>query len=280
MDFAVSTWLWTSPFSTKTIELFPKISAMGFSHVEIPVEDPDLIDAKVVAKALEDHGLKAILCAAFGPSRDLTHDDSKVHQVCKDYVYRCFDLCHAWDCKFVAGPMYSAVGKARLVSPEQRKIEWNRAVTNLREICERAEKESLSIALEPLNRFESDLINTAQDVVNLVSDINHPAARILLDSFHMTIEERDLEAAIRLAGDKLIHVQVSENYRGAPGTGLTNWEAIKRGLAAIGYDDVISIESFTPNVQELAGAVCIWKPFAESQYQFAEDGLRFLKETF
>ena len=280
MDFGVSTWLWTSPFSTKTIELFPKISAMGFSHVEIPVEDPDLIDAKLVAKALENNGLKAILCAAFGPTRDLTHEDPNVHQVCKDYVYRCFELCHAWHCNFVAGPMYSAVGKARLVSPEQRKIEWNRAVTNLREICERAEKESLSIALEPLNRFESDLINTTHDVVNLVNDIDHPAARILLDSFHMTIEERDLEAAIQLAGDKLIHVQVSENYRGAPGSGLTNWAAIKRGLAAIGYDDVISIESFTPNVQELAGAVCIWKPFAESQDVFAEDGLRFLKETF
>lgn len=280
MDFAVSTWLWTSPFNTKSISLFPKIKSMGFTHVEIPVEDPSLIDPKIIATALEDNQLKAILCAAFGPTRDLTHEDPTVHQICKDYVYQCFDLCHSWNCKFVAGPMYSAVGKARLVSPDQRKHEWNLAVSNLKEICIRAEKESLSIALEPLNRFESDLVNTANDVMKLVEDINHPAARILLDSFHMTIEERDLEEAIISVGDKLIHVQVSENYRGAPGTGLTDWEAIKRGLNTIGYNDVISIESFTPNVKELAGAVCIWKPFAESQDDFAKDGLSFLKKKF
>lgn len=253
---------------------------MGFTHVEIPVEDPSLIDPKIVAEALKENNLTAILCGAFGPSRDLTHEDPAVHQHCKDYVYRCFDFCHAWDCSFVAGPMYSAVGKARLVSPEQRAKEWNLAVKNLRDICERAGKESLSIALESLNRFETDLVNTTKDLVRLVNDIDHPSVRILLDSFHLTIEERDLEAAFRLAGDKLIHVQVSENYRGAPGTGLTDWDAIKRGLDAIAYDDVISIESFTPNVQELAGAVCIWKPFAETQDQFAIDGLRFLTEKF
>jgi len=280
MDYGVSTWLWTSPFTSETIKLFPKISAMGFSHVEIPVEDPALINVDSVAKALQENNLRAVLCAAFGPSRDLTHDDPAVHQVCKEYVYRCFDLCHAWDCTFVAGPMYSAVGKARLVSPEQRQIEWQRGVDNLSEICERAGNENLSIALEPLNRFESDLVNTASDVLKLVTDINHPSAKILLDSFHMTIEERDLEEAIIATGDKLIHLQVSENYRGAPGTGLTDWDAIKRGLDAINYQGVISIESFTPNVQELAGAVCIWKPFAESQDKFAEDGLNFLKNKF
>jgi len=280
MDFAVSTWLWTSPFKTETSSLFPKIKELGFTHVEIPVEDPDLIDANVIAKSLKDNGLKAILCAAFGPTRDLTHEDPKIHQNCKDYVNQCFDLCHSWDCKFVAGPMNSAVGKARLVSPEQRQTEWNLAVSNLRDICERAEKESLSIALEPLNRFESDLVNTAKDVLKLIEDINHPAAKVLLDSFHMTIEERNLEEAITLVGDKLVHMQVSENYRGSPGTGLTDWDAINKGLNNISYNEVISIESFTPNVKELAGAVCIWKPFAESQDAFAKDGLHFLKEKF
>ena len=280
MKFGVSTWLWTSPFETKSVELFSKIKKMGFSHVEIPVEDPSIIDAKIVKEALIDNELTAILCGAFGPTRDLTHNDSKVHQVCKDYVYQCFDFCHEWGCDFVAGPMYSAVGKARQVPESQRQKEWEMAVINLREICERAGKESLSIALEPLNRFESDLVNTTNDVVKLVNDIDHSSARILLDSFHMTIEERDLEQAFINAGDKLIHVQVSENYRGAPGTGLTNWDAIKRGLSAINYNGVISIESFTPNVQELAGAVCIWKPFTETQDEFAVEGLSFLKSKF
>ena len=280
MNFGVSTWLWTSPFNDDSISLFPKIKDFGFTHVEIPVEDPTLFDPHLVKSALEEHDLQAVLCGAFGPTRDLTHEDPKIHQQCKDYVYRCFDLCHIWDCEFVAGPMYSAVGKTRLLPPDERQREWDLAVSNLREICERAGAESLSIALEPLNRFESDLVNTASDVVNMVNDINHPAARVLLDSFHMTIEERDLTEAFKTAGDKLIHVQVSENYRGAPGTGLTNWDAIKAGLDAIDYKGIISIESFTPNVQELAGAVCIWKPFAKTQDDFAKDGLAFLRSKF
>ena len=253
---------------------------MGFTHVEIPVEDPDLINPKKVANALKEHNLKAIVCGAFGPSRDLTHEDPKVHQQCFDYLDRCFDLCLDWDTNFVAGPMYSAVGKARLLPPDERKKEWDLAISNLRKVCERAAENNLFIALESLNRFETDLVNTSEDLIRMVKDINHPSAKILLDSFHMTIEERNLEEAIKLAGDHLIHVQVSENYRGSPGSGQTRWDDFKSGLDAINYDGVITIESFTPNVQELAGAVCIWKPFSESQDQFAKDGLAFLKQHF
>ena len=277
IDFGVSTWLWTSPFSTDTISLFPKIKAMGFSHVEIPIEDPDIIDAGVVYRALADHGLKPVACGAFGPSRDLTHEDPAVHQQCFDYIAKCLDMCLELKAGFLAGPMYSAVGKARLVPPEQRNTEWSRAVDNLREVCQMAADRQLEIALEPLNRFESDLVNTAEDVVRLIEDINHPAAKILLDSFHMSLEERDMEAAIRTAGDRLIHVQVSENYRGTPGTGQTPWGALRRGLETIGYRGVVSIESFTPHVQELAGAVCIWKTLAPSQDGFASEGLAFLR---
>jgi D-psicose/D-tagatose/L-ribulose 3-epimerase len=176
--------------------------------------------------------------------------------------------------------MYSAVGKARMVSPEQRKIEWQLAVQNLRIVCEMAADRGLEIALEPLNRFESDLINTAEDVLRLVKEINHPAAKIILDGFHMNIEEPNIVAAIKTAGDLLIHVQVSENYRGTPGTGQTNWAAYKEGLEAINYKGVISIESFTPANQELAAAVCIWHPLAESQDLFATEGLAFLESTF
>jgi len=278
IKFGVSTWLWTSPFNTETVALFPKIKSMGYDAVEIPVEYPELIDGQKVKEALLENGLQAIVCGAFGPTRDLTNDDSAVHKVCFDYITECFKLCNAWDAKFLAGPMYSAVGKARMVSPEQRKVEWDLAVKNIRKVCELAQQHGLMIALEPLNRFESDLINTAADVMRLIKDVNHSAAKVLLDGFHMAIEERDLEAAITLAGDKLIHVQVSENYRGTPGTGQTPWNSFKAGLKKINYSGVVSIESFTPEIKELAGAVCIWRNLAESQDDFAQDGITFLKK--
>lgn len=278
ITFGASTWLWTSPFQTKTIDLFPRIKKMGFDAVEIPVEDPALIDVKEVKSALEANGLQPIICGAFGPSRDLTHDDSAFHQNCFDYLRDCFEISNALGARFVAGPMYSAVGKARLVPDEQRKIEWERAVNNLHEVCQMAASMGQEIALETLNRFETDLVNTAKDLMKLVNDINHPAAKVLMDGFHLSIEEANLEEAFRTVGDRLIHVQVSENHRGIPGTGQTNWDSFRRGLEAVGYRGVVSIESFTPHVQELAGAVCIWKSFAPTQDEFAERGLRFLKE--
>ncbi|PRY06393.1 D-tagatose 3-epimerase [Pontibacter ummariensis] len=276
--FGVSTWLWTSPFSTDSIRLFPKIKAMGYDAVEIPVEDPALIDVGKVKEALIENGLEALVCGAFGTSRDLTHDDPAYHKNSFDYISACLAICEGLGATFFGGPMYSAVGKARLVSPEQKQREWERAVVNLRKVSQLAADRGLEIALEPLNRFESDLVNTAADVMRLIQDINHPAAKVLLDGFHMNIEEPDIEKAIVRAGDKLLHVQVSENYRGTPGTGQTRWDAYKRGLEAIHYEGTISIESFTPEVKELAGAVCIWRPLVPSQDGFAREGLAFLKK--
>lgn len=280
MKLAVSTWLWTSPFATETVALFPKIKSMGYDAVEIPVEYPELINAEKVAQALKEYDLGVIVCGAFGPGRDFTNENPSIRRASHDYIDQCFRLCEAWGAEFFAGPMYSAVGKARMVSADQRKYEWELAVTNLREVCVRAKGAGLKIAIEPLNRFESDLVNTADAVKRMVSDINHPAAKILLDGFHMAIEERDLERAVLTAGADLIHVQVSENYRGTPGTGQTPWESLKRGLVKINYQGAVSIESFTPEVKELAGAVCIWRSLAESQDQFARDGVSFLKDLF
>jgi D-psicose/D-tagatose/L-ribulose 3-epimerase len=279
VKFGVSTWLWTSPFTTASVEkLFPGIASMGFDAVEIAVEDPALIDIKAVKKGLRDYNLKPIICGAFGPTRDLTHEDPAIHQNCFDYIEMCLDFCVELNCTFFAGPMYSAVGKARMLPPEKRKAEWDLAVRNLRVVCEMAEVRGLHLALEPLNRFESDLVNSVADVNRLISDIGKPSARIMLDGFHMNIEEKDMQQAIVGAGDKLIHLQVSENYRGAPGTGQTQWSALRKGLELIDYQGVVTIESFTPENRELAGAVCFWHPMAESQDTFATEGLRFLRK--
>ncbi|WP_289062277.1 sugar phosphate isomerase/epimerase [uncultured Zobellia sp.] len=280
IEFGVSTWLWQSPFTSESITLFPKIKEMGFDVVEIPVEIPSKIGGKLVKKALDDNGLKATVCGAFGPTKDLTSDDVALHENCFTYVTDCFELCNLLGTEFLAGPMYSAVGKARMVSQEQRKKEWDRAVNNLQRVCEMAKANGLSVALEPLNRFESDLINTSKDVMRLINDINQPNAKVLLDGFHMTIEEQNIREAIQLVGDKLIHVQVSENHRGIPGTGLTPWSDFRKGLEDIDYKGSMVIESFTPEIEELAGAVCIWKTLADNQDQFASEGIQFLKKTF
>ena len=118
IKYGVSTWLWTSPFTTRSIqELFPKISKMGFDVVEIAVEDPSLIDVKKLKSSLDDHGLKASICGAFGSSRDLTNESKQVQQNGLAYIEACLDICEEMGIDFFGGPMYSAVGKARILKP-------------------------------------------------------------------------------------------------------------------------------------------------------------------
>lgn len=278
ISYGVSTWLWVSPFTTKLAdELFEKVAKMGFDVVEIAVDDPALIDVAVVRDALKKHGLKASVCGAFGPSRDLTNASTEVQQNALNYIEACLDICTGLGAGFLGGPMYAAVGKARMLPAIERKKEWDLAVSNLRKVCELAAARNLQIALEPLNRFESDLVNTTEDVVRLIDDINHPAAKVMLDTFHMNIEEKSIEKAIECAGERLIHLQVADNYRGAPGSGQTDWKSYRKALEKIKYKGIVTIESFTTDNVELAGAVCFWNPKAESQDAFATEGLQFLK---
>lgn len=281
MIIGASTWLWTSPLTTAEAEsLFPRIAALGFSAVEIPIEDPALLDAGRLRRAASDHGLAIAACGVFGPGRDLTNAEASVRASTLDYIRTCLDFAVATGSPVLCGPLYAEVGKRRLLPEHAREAEWQLAVDGVRRACEFAAERGLRIAIEPLNRFETDLVHTAADAVRMAKATGHPAAGVMLDSFHMTIEESDLEQAIRTAGELLIHMQVSENQRGIPGSGLTDWQALARGLAAVGYRGMLNIESFTPENRDLAAAVCIWKRHAPDQDTFAREGLRFLQSVF
>ncbi len=281
MHFGASTWLWTSPLTTQTAEtLLPHVAALGFDAVELPLEDLSLLDAKRLRQLLDDHGLTASVCGVFGPGRDLSHADPAVRSATLEYLKQALDFAAVVGGSAVCGPLYSEVGKRRPLPDAERSAEWQRAVEGVRAACELADQRAVDIAIEPINRFETDMVNTVERAVQLARDVAHPRARVMIDSFHLTIEEADLEQAIRAAGDRLCHVQVSENHRGIPGTGLTPWSAFRRGLEAVGYDGLVVIESFTPENRDLAGAVCIWHRRAPDQDTFARQGLHFLRTLF
>ena len=280
VTFGASTWLWTSPFSSDQGELLRSISRLGFDAVELPIEDPDLVDPAKLRPILEETGLTPYLCGAFGPGRDLTSPDEAVRANTRSYLSRLMDLAEALDIPFIAGPMYAQVGKARQLSPDDRQREWDLAASELRKVAAEAGDRGLKLAIEAINRFETDLVNTTADTIRLIRAIDRPAAKAMIDTFHMTIEESNIGDAIRHAGKDLIHVQVSENHRGVTGTGLTPWSDFHKALDDISYNGAVVIESFTPDNRDLAGAVCIWNRFTETQDEFASLGLDFLRNLF
>lgn len=275
-----STWLWTSPFRSDQTELLQNIASLGFRAVELPIEDPSLIDAAALAPVIRDLGLIPHVCGVFGPGRDLTSPDASVRASTRAYLNECFQMADTLGAGFVCGPMYAQVGKARQLPEDERRREWDLAVSELRLVCRDAADLGVSIAIEPINRFETDMVNTVDDALRMIRAVDHPAAKIMIDSFHMTIEEMNLGKAVRAAGADLIHVQVSENHRGVTGTGLTPWNDFRDALRDIGYAGSVVIESFTPENRDLAGAVCIWKRFTPTQDEFASRGLAFLQQLF
>jgi D-psicose/D-tagatose/L-ribulose 3-epimerase len=281
MLIGASTWLWTSPLTTAEAEtLIPRVASLGFSAVELPIEDPALLDARRIAALAKDHNLKVSACGVFGPGRDLTNADARVRAATQDYIKTSLDFAAEVGAPMFCGPLYAEVGKRRQLPEAERRAEWQLAVEGIRQACEAAAARGLRIAIEPLNRFETDLVHTAADAVRMANDVDHPAVGVMIDSFHMTIEEDNLEQAVLTAGPHLLHVQVSENQRGIPGTGLTDWASLARGLRTVGYRGMVVIESFTPDNRDLAGAVCIWKRRAPDQDTFAREGLRFLQQHF
>lgn len=122
------------------------------------------------------------------------------------------------------------------------------------------------------------MINTTEQALSYVNDVGHPNIGLHLDTFHMHLEERDAAAAIRQAGDRLFHFHACENDRGVPGFGQVQWQRIADGLRNSGYDGPVVIESFTPEVQSIARAACIWRPVAPDQDTIAREGLAFLKQ--
>lgn len=273
----VSTFLWCSSMTNETLPLLDRIKSLGYDSVEIALAEPSALDPVRVRARCIELGLEVTVCGAFGPPRDLSHEDKKVRQVALDYISACLEFCAAVEAPFFAGPLYAEVGKARMLPLKERQAEWQRSVEGVRQACEIAESYGRKIAVEPLNRFETDMLNSVDQVVRFIDQVAHPAACISLDTFHMNIEETDLLQALKLAGSRLIHLQVADNHRGVPGTGSFNWDLLGKALTQIAYEGPIVLESFTTEDPAMAEAVFFWKKFAPSQDQFASDGLSFLR---
>lgn len=279
MRYGASTFIWTSPFTDERAqELAPHVAELGFDVLEICIEDPALVTADAIGAAAERADVGIAVCAAFGPGRDLSHDVPEERRGGLDYMRACIDLAAAVDAPDVIGPMYSEVGKTRMLSPAERARQRGWAADSIREVGEYAGERDVGLAIEPLNRFETDLVNTVEQGLDLCERVGLPNVGLLLDTFHMNIEEKSIPGAVRLAGSRLRHFHACENDRGAPGSGHVEWDATLGALRDIGFDGIIALESFTPDNQAIARAVSLWRPLAASPDDLARDGLAFLRE--
>lgn len=278
MKFGINTFVWVSPFRTEVAEeIAEKVKGMGFDILELSFEEPSLIDVKKIKDVLEEKDLDVVVCGAFGLSRNLCSEDTELVQNAKDYIKWLVDAADELGAEVVAGPMYSSVGKDHYDDPVERQKEWIQAVDNIREMADYAKSKGVKLALEVLNRFETDMINVVSQGLAFINEVGRENVGLHLDTFHMHLEEKSSADAIRMAGDKIFHFHACENDRGVPGTGQVHWDEIFQALKDINYPGPIVIESFSQDVKEIARAVCIWREIAPSQDAIAVEGLKFLK---
>ncbi len=277
MRFGINTFLLTSPFTNRSTNLFKQIRDWGFQSVELPIEDPKHIDPQRVKRDLDKAGLVCgSVCACMGPDRDL-RGTPRQQQIGMKYLKQLIDEMVLLDCPSLIGPVYSATGRADAVPPKEYKRQWKTVVGHLKALGDYAEARGKQICLEPLNRFETDFINTCDQALQMIKDVRSPALKIQLDTFHMNIEEKNQAAAVRKAGKLLAHVHACGCDRGTPGNDHIDWKGIAQALKDINYQGDIVIESFATNVKLIARAAAIWRQIEPSQEEIATKGLKFLQ---
>jgi D-psicose/D-tagatose/L-ribulose 3-epimerase len=279
MNFGVNAWVWVSPTTTAALEdLLPKVKAMGFDWFEFGIEGTADMNYVRGAQLLKAHDMGISVAAAMGPDRDLIHEDKTIQKNGVNYIKHCIDAVATLGGTNVVGPMYSAVGRTWQQTADERNKDVDLLVKHMTELSKYAEDKGVVMGIEPLNRFETSFINLASQAIAVVDRVASPSCKIMLDTFHMNIEEKSLGAAIHATGDRLCHFHACESDRGAPGSGNVAWGEVAQALKVINYDGPVVIESFTDKVKTIARAAAIWRPFEPSQDALAKNGLTFLKE--
>lgn len=265
---------WSGQVGKAELTLLPRLQEIGYAGVELPIFAPDALDIGAVRAALADNGLACTASTALPAGTNLIDSSRRTDGV--TFLRAIIKQAAAVGAQTLCGPLLAPVGERR--GRGYTVGEWGSAVVGLQEVGAIAVDHGMSLALEPLNRFETFIINTVADGVRLMAEVDHPAVGLLLDTFHMHIEEKSTAAAIRHAGHHLKHFHASENDRGIVGSGQVAWPSVFGALRDIDYTGWTVVESFSHTIPELAGATCVWRPLAPNPDTLAQRSLDYLRK--
>lgn len=272
----VNTWVWTSPLTDESLaELAPRIAAMGFGAIELPLENAGDWNAGRARDLLVSLGLAPVVIGAMGPGRSLVDRAGNVPAT-QEYLRTCLAAARGVGASVVAGPFYAPTGVTWRMTPAERTEVVAQLRRNLRPLVEEAAADGLTLAVEPLNRYETSVVNTVEQGLDALGPLLGPGLGLALDTYHLNIEEKRPDAAIRAAAGRIAHVQVCGSDRGAVGDDHTDWTATLDALDDAGYEGILGLESFTGENATIAVAASVWRPLAESQDALAERTLAYL----
>lgn len=278
MRFSIATFVWTGSFTDEELDLVQKVADLGYEELEVVFDGAGGIDPHKLRDRLQEAGLGASVLAFALPDRDPSSGDPTVREAGISYLEEALDFGSAIGASVVGGPIAHPPGRARPIEDAERAAERANAISSLRLVGAHAEERGMRLAVEQLSRYDSDMFNTATESLAFLDEVDHDAVGLLLDTFHMQMEERSCGEAIRAADHKLVHFHAVESHRGQLGTGQIAWAEVFTALQDIGYDGTVSLESFARSGTELDALVNMWRPWFDDPDEFATDSLAFARE--
>ena len=276
MKFGANTFIWSDHFGPEQFPLLPRLKDAGFDGVELPMIEHPVKRNPQLRSELERIGLECTFCAVLPQGLNTVSEDAGVRARTLAHWKTCIETVAELGGQILAGPLYAPVGY--LPGMRRTPEEWNRAVGMFQELIPALDQFEVNLAIEPLNRYETYFLNTAEDAAQLCREIDHRRVGILFDTYHANIEEKSLSAAVQTAGEHLLHFHACENDRGIPGSGHIDWTAIFQTLRKMRYDGWLTIEGFGFSLGALSAAASIWRDLAPTPDAVAFDGVRFLRE--
>jgi len=276
MKTGMNLLLWTTEVTAEHDGLLDQLKAMGFDAVEVPVfavDDPAPYER--LGKRLKALGLGATAVTVMTPETNPISSDPGIRRAAVAQLEKVLDRCSAFGCEILCGPIHSAIGQFSGQGPTED--EFKAGVETLSRVADAARARGIRLGVEYLNRFENYFLTTAADTTRFVRAVNHPSLRMMYDSFHAHIEEKDQARAIASCASETIHIHVSENDRGIPGTGQVHWDSFWSGLKSSGYDGYLAIEACGRALPALAAATRVWRDLFPDALGLCRDGLGFIK---
>lgn len=275
LTYSIHAYAWTPRWSNETLDLIDRAKAIGFNMIEIPLMELDTINPAAIRQRLNEIGIGVCTSTACSDDADPTSEDDAIRNRARTYLKGCVKATADMGGTVFTGVTYSAIGRKIPAIPGEEY--WQRAAAVLKETAKYARDFGVIIGIEPINRYETFLVNTCDQAIRLMNMIDEPNVKVHLDAYHMNIEECDFYTPTMKAVPHLCHYHLSESHRGTVGTGLVDWDSIYQALSEAGYEGTVGMESFIEPSPAMAAATCIWRRLAEDTDTSLKDGLYFLK---
>ncbi|MEL7274435.1 MAG: sugar phosphate isomerase/epimerase family protein [Pseudomonadota bacterium] len=271
--------LWCTGIGPAELKRCEALAQMGWDGVEVPIFEGTPAEHETLGRQLADMGLeRTCVGIVSAEGADPLSDDAGARQKGIDHLKYLVDCSVALGAEVLCGPLTQPLAQFSGQGPTD--VEWQRLVDASRALADHAAGTGLTIAVEPLNRFECYALNTAEQAAALVQAVNQPHYGYLFDSFHANIEEKSPWEAMKATAAHISHIHVSENDRGTPGAGHIDFAAMFRGLHEVNYDGWLTVEAFGQALPDIAAATKVWRPLFEDDETLTRDALTLVRDTW